>query len=474
MLAAVVGPSVQRDPGYKIPTFPLPVMRPNPFVHKVFGWPRIDVESAGSVRKGCHIRELRIHAALPVRVAWAESEQAIKQIAYTLDVSPKGARLGGVKGLKSPGQVIVVRRNTDEARFRVIWIGRPRTPEEGQIGIECVESDKVIWDVDFAQAEEDFQPMGTASSGSAHLWKPASQTQAKPTDYSCPGSAKVWADEADTRTEAWLTRIGFSGCELETAARLPLNSPLVLQLHIGETELTVKGARREKDIAGAWIEFTHIRRGDRTILQGLMARLSSGKKDAMENQPLEELCGAGHVCLLYTSPEEQLAGVIPFVRAALKRAERCIYIVDEDPAPKIDALRDAGIPVDEVVSAGAVVIITKWDTYLKGGNFDPGWMLQFLQEQVVAARADGFTALRLTGEVNWIQTELDAASFLEYEAKINEIIPQIGLLGMCQYHRHRVGPNMIPGILDTHPRIVGRDGVHRNHTYGQFKGRDLS
>ena len=424
--------------------------------------------------RGCHIRELRIHAALPVRVAWAESEQAIKQIAYTLDVSPRGARLGGVKGLKGPGQLIVVRRNMDEAQFRVIWIGRPRTPEEGQVGIECVESDKVIWDVDFAQAQEDFQPMGTASSGSARLWKSDSQTEEKPSDYICPGCAKVWADEVGTRTEAWLTRMGLSGCELESATRLPLNSPLVLHLHIGETQLTVKGTRREKDIAGAWIEFTHIRRGDRAILQGLIARLSGGKRDAVKNQPVEELCGAGHVCLLYSSPEEQLAAVIPFVRAALKRGERCVYIVDEDPATQMEAFRDAGIPVDEVIGAGAVVILTKWDTYLKGGNFDPLWMLQFLQDQVAAARAAGFAALRLTGEVNWIETEPDAARFLEYEAKVDEITPQIGLLGMCQYHRHRVGPNMIPGILNTHPRIVERDGVHPNPTYGQFRGRELS
>lgn len=406
-------------------------------------------------------------------MAWAESEQAIKQIAYTLDVSPKGARLGGVKGLKSPGQLIIVRRNTDEARFRVIWIGRPRTPEEGQIGIECVEDDKIIWDVDFAQAEEDFQPVGTASSRSTQFWKSASQTEAISSDYDCPGSAKVWADEAGIRTEAWLTRLGLSGCELESAVRLPLNSPLVLHLHIGETQLTVKGTRRERDIAGSWIEFTHIRRGDRTILQGLIARLSSGKKDVVENQPVEELCGASHVCLLYTSPEEQLAAIIPFVRAALKRGERCLYIVNEDPATQIDAFRDAGIPIDEVIRAGAVVMLTKHDTYWKGGNFDRGWMLQFIQDQVAAAQADGFTALRLTGEVNWIQTELDATSFLEYEAKINEIIPQIGLLGMCQYNRHQVGPNMIPGILDTHPRIVGKNGIHRNPTYGQFKGREL-
>ena len=425
---------------------------------------------------GCRIREERIHAALPVRVAWEESEQAIKQIAYTLDVSQRGARLAGVKGLKGPGQVIVVRRNTNEARFRVVWIGRLRTPEEGQIGVECVECDKIIWDVDFTQTREDFQPMGTASSGPAPSWKPVAQTETKPGDYSCPGSAKVWADEIGSQhIEAWLIRMGLSGCQLESAARLPLNSPLVLHLHIGETQVTVKGARRERDIAsGTWIEFTHIRRGDRLILEGLIARLSGGKRDAIENQPIEELCGAGHVCLLYTSREEQLAAVIPLVRAGLKRGERCVYIVAEDPVATIDAFRDAGIPIDEAVRVGAVVILTKVDTYLKGGNFDPQWMLQFLQDQVAAAMAAGFTALLLTGEVNWIETELDAARFLEYEAKVNEIIPGIGLLAVCQYHRHRVGPGMIPGILDTHPRIVGRDGVHRNPSYGQFRGRELS
>jgi hypothetical protein len=411
---------------------------------------------------------------LPVRVAWAESEQAIKQIAYTLDVSQRGARLAGVKGLKGPGQLIVVKRNTNEAQFRVVWIGRQRTLEEGQIGIECVECDKVIWDVDFAETREDFQPVGTASSRPTRSWMPASQTEATHRDYSCPGSAKVWADEMGSRTKAWLTRMGLSGCRLESAARLPLNSPLLVHLKIGETQLTVKGTRRERDIAGTWIDFTHIRRGDRAILEGLIARLSSGKRETIENQPVEELCGADHVCVLYTSHEEQLAAVIPFVRGGLKRGERCVYIVDEGPEATIDALRDSGIPVDEVIRAGAVLILTKGDTYLKGGNFDPQWMLQFLQDQVAAARATGFTALRITGEVNWIQTELDAARFLEYEGKVNEIIPQIGLLCMCQYHRHRVGPGMIPGILDTHPRIVETDGIHRNHTYGQFGGRELS
>jgi hypothetical protein len=229
--------------------------------------------------EGGHIRELRIHAALPVRV-WAESDRAVKQMAYTLDVSPKGARLAGVKGLKEPGQLIVVRRNTDEAQFRVIWIGNLKTPQEGQIGIECVDADKIIWDVDFSQAEEDFQPLTTAGSSTVRSWKPAAKTEEDYRDYSCSGSAMVWADEnGSERIEVGLTRVGFSGCEIETDARLLLNRPLLLHLKIGETQLTVRGARREKDIgAGTSIEFTHIRRGDRATLVGLIALLSAGKR----------------------------------------------------------------------------------------------------------------------------------------------------------------------------------------------------
>lgn len=214
-------------------------------------------------------------------MVWGENEEAIKRIAYTLDVSPKGARLGGVKGLK-PGQLIVVRRNTKEARFRVVWIGRPRTPEEGQIGLECIDVDKAIWDVDFAQAQEDFQPLGTGSS-TTRSWKPAAAQTKKEDErnYSCPGSAIVWEDESGSeRFEAVLTKMGFTGCEIEIATRLPLNSTLLLQLRIGETQLTVKGIQREKDVAGAGtsIGFTHIRRGDRANLVGLIAQLSAGKR----------------------------------------------------------------------------------------------------------------------------------------------------------------------------------------------------
>jgi hypothetical protein len=228
---------------------------------------------------GCAIREERIHTALPVQVVMTRSEHAMKQIAYTLDVSRRGARLAGVKGVESTGQFITVKRNANEGRFRVVWIGRPRSPQEGQIGIECLDCEKVIWDVDFAKAREDFQPIGMA--GPSRLWQSARQREGKSEDYSCSGTAYVWAEEIGVqRLEAQLTRLGLDGCQIESSVPLPLNTVLLLHLHIGEIQLTVKGIRHEKDVAsGAWIELTHIRRGDRLILEGLIARLGAGKTD---------------------------------------------------------------------------------------------------------------------------------------------------------------------------------------------------
>jgi hypothetical protein len=102
----------------------------------------------------------------------------------------------------------------------------------------------------------------------------------------------------------------------------------------------------------------------------------------IENQPVEELRGPDHLCLFYTSSAEQLAAVIPFVRTGLKRGERCIYIADENPGATIEAFQAAGISVEDAIRVGALVVLTKWDTYLRGGNFDPQTMLQYLQQLI--------------------------------------------------------------------------------------------
>ena len=225
-------------------------------------------------RRRCIIRELRIHTVLPVWVTWSQDGKARKEYACTLDVSRRGARLASVTGLDGPGQVVAVRRKTSEARFRVVWIGPPHTPCEGQIGVECIDPDKTIWDIDFADVHEDFEPVHSVTPGAiSPPGSPSART--KSPNYPCSGTARVWASEsASSYTEAKLTGIGLSGPELHGEG-LPLNSLVLLQVQIGQANLTVTGVICAQDSTfRKSVEFSKIRRGDRRVLQQLIAQLS--------------------------------------------------------------------------------------------------------------------------------------------------------------------------------------------------------
>jgi len=85
----------------------------------------------------------------------------------------------------------------------------------------------------------------------------------------------VWADDFNSNCiVARVTAIGWSGIGLNLDGRdLVFKDELLLQVQIDEAYLTFKGVVRERSCA--WIDFWHIRRGDRQILRALIARLSA-------------------------------------------------------------------------------------------------------------------------------------------------------------------------------------------------------
>ncbi|MBV9343103.1 MAG: PilZ domain-containing protein [Acidobacteria bacterium] len=222
------------------------------------------------------MREIRIHVALPVRVSSVEKQHSITEFAYTIDVSPRGARLAGIRELNETGRLIVIRRKTSEARFRVVWVGKAPSPQQGQVGVECVEIEKIIWDVDFKKVREDFEAIGTQGAVTS---RPSPAALGRPASYKCDGVVKVWADEEMSSCfEAKLLAIGLGECQLEPAQDVPRNRSLLLELHLDEIEVTVKGRAYERESSpGTWIEFTHIRRGDHHVLQALTKRLADNK-----------------------------------------------------------------------------------------------------------------------------------------------------------------------------------------------------
>ena len=82
---------------------------------------------------------------LPVRISGLEGER-FHELAHTLDVSRNGVRLGGVRRKMPVGALIEIQYRHRKSRFRVVWVKPLSSNREFQMGLQCVEREKEIWE----------------------------------------------------------------------------------------------------------------------------------------------------------------------------------------------------------------------------------------------------------------------------------------------------------------------------------------
>lgn len=166
-----------------------------------------------------------------------------------------------------------------------------------------------------------------------------------------------------------------------------------------------------------------------------------------------------HICTLYTSPEEQLAAAIEYVKGGLERGERCLYVCGEhSPDEFRAALQNAGIDIAAEERRGALLLMTKHDAHLNGGCFSPDKMISILHDAVKEALDAGFAGLCAAGDMGWVLDQAPGTEHLaEYESRLNEFYANNKALGLCQYHRKTLPAEMLDHCIATH-RFVRIDG----------------
>ncbi|MDD3531153.1 MAG: MEDS domain-containing protein [Candidatus Pacebacteria bacterium] len=182
---------------------------------------------------------------------------------------------------------------------------------------------------------------------------------------------------------------------------------------------------------------------------------------------IEDVSMHDHLCLIYANKEEQFAAVVPFMRIGLERGEKCVYIADDNTVDEVLAsMRAGGIDVDAALKKGSLAVITKREAYLRNGYFDPDEMIRFLTDSTNAAKKEGYSALRATGEMTWmLGGEKGTDRLIEYEAKLNRFFPANDALAICQYNRQRFSPAILLDVIHTHPIVVVGNTVCRNFYY---------
>ena len=175
-----------------------------------------------------------------------------------------------------------------------------------------------------------------------------------------------------------------------------------------------------------------------------------------------------HYCGIYRTDEDQRAIVVDFVRDGVARNEKMVYIVNVLSAEQLrGTLAAAGIEVDALVEKRQLVILTAKEAYLRDGQFDPDKMIALLDELTEQALAEGYMAMRVTGEMTWaLAGEPGSERLVEYESLLNHFFPNSKCYAICQYDRRRFDSEMLLDILHTHPNVLfGRQGFDNSRMY---------
>ena len=94
-------------------------------------------------------RQQRVFVDLPVTIWGMDAHsRPYTQPASLRSISGRGATLQGVDVQLKPGDTLDLQYEGTKAQFRVVWMGKPGTEMQGEVGLENLSVDKQLWDVD--------------------------------------------------------------------------------------------------------------------------------------------------------------------------------------------------------------------------------------------------------------------------------------------------------------------------------------
>jgi hypothetical protein len=224
----------------------------------------------------------RIHVALPIRVTcWDSENKAGLEVACTYDISERGARVGGVGGVRQAGDIIAVERGRSKAFCRVVCIGEPNSELHGQIGIECVEVDRNLWEAELRQMQESYDPIVIRSKPFERMLGSFRGNRRRFERFDVDGVAEVLRDGPGNAKDAVLRNLSELGCLIGSPPGVLPGAELKLVLNVDNYDLCLRGqVRHAAGRPGIGIEFQEIRKGDRQILQFLLRKLAEKHLEA--------------------------------------------------------------------------------------------------------------------------------------------------------------------------------------------------
>ena len=207
-------------------------------------------------------------------------EHPINVPAWTIDISKHGARLSDVRNWDSPGETVGLRYGNQKARYRIVWVGLPNSPVDGQVGLQCVEG-KYIWDValPIEEVEHTYAMASSTRTLVDHIGLPPQiphyeDRRRKDRRFMVQGGANI--REVGKNIPQWTTLhdLSLGGCYVETTAPLPADSRVEISIQVGDIRIDARAAVVVKHpLVGMGIKFGEMSPLDHNKLRHLIDSL---------------------------------------------------------------------------------------------------------------------------------------------------------------------------------------------------------
>jgi len=182
--------------------------------------------------------------------------------------------------------------------------------------------------------------------------------------------------------------------------------------------------------------------------------------------PGVQLSPGDHICAFYPSLAERDEILIPFLREGLEAGDKCICVVDGTNPEAVLAALGADIELGPLLERRQLDVQRSQDTYLRGGGFSTGGMLDFWDRSVGGAVAGGFGFARAVGEMTWALRQMPGVEELVgYEAQLNRLLPRYPQVILCLYELDRFSGEVLVDVLKTHPKVLLGGMVLENPYY---------
>jgi hypothetical protein len=219
----------------------------------------------------------RVQVVLPLKVTyWDQEYKPCPDMACTYDISPRGARITGLKVVNQIGDIVAIERGRNKSFCRVVWVGEANSEFRGQVGIENVETERVMWETELRDLQEAYDVLPRECGNRVGKLASGDRNRRRDVRYIIEGAAEVGNKSMQGRTApAILKDLSEVGCLLTSVQLFQPGTELSLTLSVADFDLKLRAQVRHANATeGMGLEFREIRKGDRQALRFLLRKLA--------------------------------------------------------------------------------------------------------------------------------------------------------------------------------------------------------